>query len=93
MHQPEHRYYRLHKRDWKLFTQAIYVVRALRVIVCIPLLTQILATKCPKTVTAAYLSINNSKTKAVSSFSQAYFSEGVLLLAVDIRERVAKLLR
>ena len=58
-----------------------------------PVANQILATKCPKTMTAAHLSINNSKTKAVSSFSQAYSSEGVLLLAVDTREWVAKLLR
>ena len=58
-----------------------------------PVANQILATKCPKTVTAAHLSINNSKTKAVSSSSQAHSSEGVLLLAVDTRERVAKLLR
>ena len=46
--------------------------------------------KWPKAATTAYLSINNGKTKAVLSFSQAYSSEGVLPLTVDTRERVAK---
>ena len=66
-------------------------VRALRVIVCIRLsgvANRKLAKKWPKTVTAAHLSNDNSKTKGVSTLNQVYPSKGVFSLNIDSEDGV-----
>ena len=66
-------------------------MRALRVIVCIRLsgvANRKLAKKMAKIVTAAHLSNDNSKTKGVSTLSQAYPSEGVFYLNIDSEDGV-----